>query len=233
MNQRMSHIVIVRMHYPRGDPKFEWRFDYFKLMVLPRLLNHTFQDFDIGIRCNPVHYRRFLELSPKIIPFTVTKEAEGYIRPEDRERAKPYGGEYFIDFVEWKDVVGLEKYDIQTGLDSDDLILRDDYLEFIQKKCHHAHRNSLHLSFIPYCFNLESLALHHSATKYTPTHASPFMSLYQPSKDDNFKFVYHDSHYKMGQYAQKSITVPEGYVAFTVHHHNESSNMWMAGRKLP
>src|SRR3989304_6316699 len=225
MSQKLSHLVVIRMHYPRGDPKFEWRFDYFKLMVLPRLLNQTFQDFDIGIRCNPVHYRRFLELSPKIIPFTVTKEAEGYIRPEDRERAKPYGGEYFIDFVEWKDVVGLEKYDIQTGLDSDDLILRDDYLEFIQRECRHAHRRSLHLNFTPTIFDLKSLRSFPSQFHYSsPDRGSMFLSLYQPDKTD-YKFIYHDSHFKMGKFADKSITIPESFVAQTVHDFNESTTL--------
>src|SRR3972149_4225402 len=218
MNQRMSHIVIVRMHYPKGDPKFEWRFDYFKLMVLPRLLNQTVQDFDIGIRCNPVHAKRFRDLSPKIIPFTVTKEAEDYIRPEDRSRAKPYGGLYFIDFVEWKDVIGLDRYDIQTGLDSDDLILRDDYLELIQRKCH-SNRRSLHISFQPYLFDLLTLGLHHCGIGFSPTKGSPFLSLYQPDKR-GYKFIYHDSHLKMGRYADHSIKIQEGYVAHTVHNLN-------------
>ena len=221
--RKLSHVVIIRMHYPENDPRFEFRFDFFKAMVLPRLLNQTVGDFDIAIWCNKWHEDRIKALSDRIITFSIRKSAEGYIRPEDRERAKEYGGSYFIDFTKWSNVIGLDMYDIQTGLDTDDLILRDDYIEKIEELCNKT-RRSLHLSFQPYMFDVNTLRTYSCPFRYSPTKGSPFLSLFQPRKY-YYKFLYHDSHLKMGRYGSKSVVIPEGYCAFSIHGNNESSRI--------
>ena len=218
------------MHYPKGDSRFEWRLAYFKIMVLPRLLSQRKNDFDIAIRCNPWHAKRIEALSDRIKTFSVKKGKENFIRPEDQERAKPFGGQYFIDFIEWEDVVGLEKYDIQTSIDSDDLILRDDYIDKIERECARF-RQSLHLSFQPYIFELKTLRTFRCPYTYSPQRGSAFYSLYQPDKTD-YKFIHHETHQFMGKFAARSITIPEGYCAFTVHDINESSRVPTGSRRL-
>jgi len=221
--KEFSHAVIIRFHYPKDNPKFEWRFSYFRSMVLPRLLSQDNQNFVIAIWCEDWHRKRFEGLSDRIVTFDIKTSAKGFIRPEDRDRSKEHGGLYFIDFTYWKDVVGLDEYDIQTGIDSDDLIIRNDFIDRIEIECSRA-PGSLHISFQPYVFETRTLRTYDYPIKYSPTKGSPFFSLYQPDKD-NYRFAFEDSHLKMGNFADESILIKEGYCAFSAHDFNESSTV--------
>jgi len=221
--KQFTHAVIIRFHYKKDDPRFDWRFAYFKSMVLPKLLAQDNKDFDIAIWCESHHKDLFRGLSNRIVTFDIRKSAKGHIRPEDKDKAKEYGGLYFIDFTHWEDVLRLKKYDIQTGIDSDDLILRHDFIDRVEEECSKA-QSSLHLSFQPYAFKVSSLKTYSYALRYGTTKGSPIFSLYQPDKD-RYYFAYEDSHLKMGNYADESRVVPEGYCAFSVHDINESTSI--------
>lgn len=200
----MKVILIVRFHYEKDSPRFEWRFNYFKNEVLPKILDQTYQDFDIGIRCNAWHNDLFKSLSDRIIPFQVKDEEVKY---------KTCGNKtYFFDFTSWENVIGLEKYDIQIGLDSDDFI-SPDYVQTIHETVlRHIRRNggkSLHISFQPEIYNTITKYIYPIGVDYSPTDGSAFMALYQSDKE-NYHFIYECSHHVIGKLAEKSITMPKG-----------------------
>jgi hypothetical protein len=213
-----NHIVIIRFHYEKDSPRFQWRFEYFKNEVLPRLLKQTDSNFDIGIRCNEWHNELFRSLHPRIIPFQINNERVFY-----KKRGR--GKKYFFDFCEWKDVIGLKKYDIQTGLDSDDLIA-DNYIETIVseiKKFSKSNPNkSLHICFQPELFNYKTKEIYSIGQTYGPRDGSAFMSMYQPDKI-NYHFIYERSHHYLYQLVSSTIIIPKGYCWATVHDYNEST----------
>jgi len=208
----MTSAFIIRFHYNANDHRFKWRFDYFKNKVLPTILYQTNQDFDIAIRCNSKHNDLFKSLNKKINPFQVRDEKTGY--------KISFGKKYFVDFVEWKDVINLPQYDLQMGLDSDDFIGKN-YVQTIKNSITNI-KESLHLSFQPSIFDLKTRKFREMRTRYGPTNGSAFMALYQPNKI-NYKFIYCDSHLKMWKYAKKSITLPNGHCWITIHDYNEST----------
>lgn len=207
-----DHIIIIRFHYREDDPRFGWRLSYFKAMVLPRILNQTDKNFDIGIRCNPAHAEIFKKLSDKIIPFRTKNDSARY-------KTGKNGKKYFEDFVQWEDVIGLKKYNIQSGLDSDDLI-GPRYIEVIHSALEDA-AEATHISFQPRTFNIKTLETR-PMMRYHARRGSAFLSLYQPDKT-NYKFIYCGSHISMWKNAKKSITLPQGHCWATIHRINEST----------
>lgn len=211
---KLTFAFIIRFHYSSKDLRFKWRFEYFKNEVLPRILNQTEQDFDICIRCNPEHNELFKSLHPKIKTFQVENEFVEY------KQSKLNGKKYFEDFVEWDRVLGLEKYDVQMGLDSDDLIEKD-YFSIIKELVYKNIGTTLHICFQPKLFRLSTGKTKPMRT-YSEKRGSAFFALYQPSKD-NYKFAYCMSHIILGRIAEKTIVVPEGHCMATAHDINEST----------
>jgi hypothetical protein len=215
---KFTAVLIIRFHYADSDPRFKFRFNYFKTAVLPTILAQRNQNFDIAIRCNPEHDALFTALSPRIRVFHVKNEGVNYIHGKNGKR-------YFHDHVSWNRIIDLPKYDIQIGLDSDDFIAPD-YVAVIRKTCRDFHsRNlgaSLHISFQPrkmYLKNKRTTGM----MEYTPRRGSAFMALFQPNKGENYKFIYEMSHLNLWKLADKSVTIPSGHCMVTVHSHNEST----------
>jgi hypothetical protein len=202
------------MHYQEGDPRFDWRLAYFRAMVWPLIQNQTRKDFDVAIRCNEWQEPILKRINPSIITFHTKKQLARY---------RLYNGKrYFYDFCKWKDVVGLPQYDIQSGLDSDDLIRRD-YIERVREEIDKATPGeSLHVSFQPMLFNSKTFEQRSMTTRYGSKKGSAFLTLYQPNKR-NYKFIYEESHLTIGGNAQRSIIIPEGYCWATAHGINEST----------
>jgi len=207
-----SHIVIIRFHYKEDDPRFCWRLAYFKAMVLPRLLNQSHPNFTIGIRCNPCHEEIFKKLSDKIITFQTKDDSARYKIGNNNKK-------YFEDFVKWDDVIGLEKFDIQSGLDSDDLIGKD-YIKIINESFDKETKKT-HLCFQPQLFNAMTLQTK-PMMQYHSKRGSAFMALYQPNKED-YHFIYEISHISLWKLANKSIIIPAGHCWATAHLLNEST----------
>jgi hypothetical protein len=213
----MKTAFIIRFHYEENDPRFEWRFNYFVDAVLPRIKAQTVQVDDICIRCNAWHKDRFEKLGLKT--FYVKDE---FVKYKDSGTGK----KYFHDFVSFDRVVGLEKYDVQFGLDSDDLIEPDYVSLMIAKIEQYADRHpgkSLHLCFQPQTINIRNgKAEIKPMREYTPTRGSAFMSLFQPDKE-NYTFVYCESHMTLWKHADASFVLPVGYCMATIHDINEST----------
>lgn len=216
----MTAAFIIRFHYPEDDPRFAWRLAYFKAMVLPRLLAQTYSDFDIAIRCNPAHDHEFAGLAPRLRVFHVQGEAEQY-----REQN---GARYFLDFVPWASVEDLPQYDLQMGLDSDDLI-RSDYVERIMrelKEANPAGDKKVHISFQPGLFDLKTLRQYEMPQRYGPRCGSAFFALYQPYDSAVYHFAYEASHRYLYRLAEQSLCITEpGYCWATTHDRNESTRL--------
>ena len=213
-----DHILLVRFHYTKDDPRFEWRFNYFKDIVLPRILNQTFQNFDIGIWCNKWHEDLFKSLSDKIITFQVKEQHTSF--------KHKYGKKYFFDFVPWKNIVGLRKYKIQSGLDSDDLISCD-YIEIIEREFGKLinKNSSCHLFFQPELYNLETGKEERIHNRYSTRKGSAFMSLYQPD-ENNYHFIYEQSHLTLPRIAEQHLFIGSGKCWASVHKINESTGKY-------
>lgn len=210
----MTHGLVIRFHYEKGDPRFGWRLAYFKAMVLPRLLNQTEQNFEIAIRCNPCHETILKNLSKKITTFRVRGEAENFRMIKNKK--------YFVDFAPWHQVIGMKDYDIQSGLDSDDLVA-ENYIETIQSVIKQkAKGQSLHISFQPEIFNAETLKTYPIGKEYTRERGSAFFSIYQPDKQ-HYIFAYEKSHLVIGKEMSQSIILPAGYCWASVHGNNYST----------
>jgi hypothetical protein len=205
---------IIRFHYKEDDQRFEWRLKYFKEDVLPRIRAQTEKRFDVCIRCNPAHYGLFENLGCK--PFRVKNEYAGYVLSENRT------AKYFYDFVRWEDCTDLAQYDIQIGLDSDDLIAPN-YVERIKLECGKS-KTSLHIYFQPGDYFLKTKTVKPHWEQYKD--GSAFFALYYPDKSE-YHHCYEISHRLLHTLAAKSIYIPSGYCWMTIHDQNEST-----GRKF-
>lgn len=209
---------IIRFHYAEGDPRFDWRFIYFRDQVLPRILAQTIGGFDIAIRCNPAHANLFEMLHPSIRTFQVKDEQARY---------KTVGGkQYFYDFVPWEDVIGLPEYELQLGLDSDDLI-HAQYLEKVLQDLKKVPQDiSATICFQPQLYDVKTGNVVDMKQQYSTTHGSAFFALYQPPGWKPYRFAYEVSHLKMRTIASVSLFVPtKGYCLASCHDFNESTGL--------
>jgi hypothetical protein len=205
-----KHAIITRMVYEEDDPKFEERLAIYRAMCLPRLRLQKNKNFDISVLCNKKHADIFRSLG--IIPHFLKEEFYG-------ERM-PVGT--WILYTPWENIEGLEKYDIQTNLDSDDLV-SPDYTEKIEEEMKKHNCKTL-LSFQERLYNPHTFEEKEMRKKYHEKMPSAFYSLYQPDKT-NYIYINHDSHLQMHKYAEKSIIVGEGYCWASIHGNNDSTTM--------
>jgi hypothetical protein len=202
------------MLYEENDPVFEERLALYRTLCLPRLRLQTVKDFDILILCNEKHAKFFKELGLKTI-----HTRDGFLGH------RPRG--LYNSFTPYENIKGLDKYDIQTSLDSDDLV-SDNYIWRIEKAIEsEGYDKSLHIFFQeelynPHTFERKSMRIRYGVP---PNNwGSAFFSLYQPNKD-NYVYIGTETHLHMGKYADKSILIGEGYCWATIHGNNDSTTM--------
>jgi len=203
----LTHIVITRMWYENKKDLLE-RVKIYEFNLLPSLLNQTEQDFDIGILCNEKHKEIIQDIHPRIIPFFTKKKGTRT-------------GKYWHIFSSWKDITGIKKYDIQTNIDSDDIVSRD-FIKVIRDSINEGEKTLIH--FRPLLRDFFTGIIKRIKINYHEKYPSACYSLYQPDKK---KYIYigQDSHTRMYQYAGKVITIPEGYYWVNIHDRNDSSTM--------
>lgn len=206
--------IITRFHYPQDHPDFEWRFEYYRTQVLPRLLKQTDSNFDIWIWCEPHHDKDFLDLNPRINVF------HGTFRPRE--------GRFFNDSTNFSNIEGLPKYRIQFGLDSDELVSKN----IVRKaKMHCTGNQSVLVSFQPVLRDLKTGNLYYMKRKYNKKFASAVLAYYQPDLGDEFKFLYHTTNHRMVKYANKVVVVPEGYAEVSIHDFNSSTRIHSGAKR--
>lgn len=232
---RLTHAVVIRFHYSKKYPKdkLEWRFSYFSSMVLPRLLHQTNKEFVIAVRTTADLAARFHQLSQRIITFDVKAGFENWVPPGyEPLEFRLNRQKFFSDFVPWDAVEGLPHFDIQTSIASDDLILRDDFIDRIESECCAVSgTESLHIQFQPYIYDVPSFSFHTFKQPYSVDNGSMFFSLYQ-SKKDNYVYVGQDSHRHIGKLMDQSVMIDYGYVAASTHWANASTTLHVAGEKV-
>lgn len=208
----MKKAFIIRFHYAENDPRFTWRFEYFKNEVLPRILKQG-DDFDICIRCNPHHDNLFLNLHKRIKVFHMKDE---YV--------KHNGQRFFYDFLPFENAEGLEKYNVQFGLDSDDLI-DDDYADTLLKALKPAieRGETGHVSMQCDYYDVASKEFHPAPNKYSLSRGSAFFAIYQPDNTIGHYFPYHESHITIAKRFMHRFFIPEIKCHASVHTHNEST----------
>jgi hypothetical protein len=206
--------VIMRFHYNKDDTRFNWRFNHFKKEVLPRLKNQTYKNFDICIGVNDWQIPLFKNLGVKT--FTADWNIRYKVNKNNPNK------KYFHDFISFEELKGLDKYDIQIGLDSDDLV-EPKYVEIIKKEVEgHIKKNpdkSLHLCYQPQLIRDGEKS---SMKQYGIKRGSAFMGLYIP-KNKEYYFIYSNSHIEMPLKADCFKLLPEGYCYALAHELNEST----------
>lgn len=206
------------MHFPADHPKFEWRLNYFRAMVLPRIQAQQ-GDFKIAIRCNPVHVDLFKSLDERIITFGIKPQYENFMRPRDAVKAK----RYFVDFAEYRMLEGLPRFDIQMAMDSDDMPLGNDYVLYIQSRAQEAPQQSMYIGFDPYMFQVDTLRTYKCHIQYNAQKGSPIFALYQPKEKEQYYYAYHKSHLTIGHLMDRQLFEPPGRCAFSIHKNNSST----------
>lgn len=211
----MDTAVITRFHYPKGHPKFLWRFSYYARETLPALLNQTDDNFDIWVWCEPHHDKMFRRLHPRIKVFHGTYEKRD--------------SHLFIDYTSYENIRGLPKYKIQIGLDSDD-IPEPGLVEHARANCKGT--QSIHISYQPILLDTTTGNKFHMKRVYGGHFGSAIFAFYQPDLGNNWKFAYHTSHIRLPRLAKIKKRVSEGFVLVSLHQQNDSTNLHKHARQL-
>lgn len=175
MKNRLA--VITRIHYTKDNLKFNTRLEYYKKYTLPSLLSQTDSDFDIIVWCEPHHDELFKSLSDRI----------KVIHADVEVRYK--SGKYFVDYVSFSSVIGIDKYTAQLGLDSDDE-LRPTAIEEIKK---HLNGERKAISLQPVKRDISTGKLYGMKNYCEDDKLAPIFCLYQP--DEPYLFAYEYGHY--------------------------------------
>ncbi len=212
----MNQVVITRMHYQNKDDLVK-RIRMYEMGPLRCLLAQEDQDFDIAVLCNKRHEDIIRSIHPRIIPFFSNQESRRW-------------GPFWTLFVKWEDIYGLDKYDIQTNLDSDDLV-SPQYTKLIKAAITtpsvvtHVHFQPLLRDY--YTGEVKEMKYRYGEVRSDGrVYCSAFHSLYQPDKED-YMFLHQDSHIDFIQYVEKSVILPEGHCWINIHDTNDSSKMEM------
>ncbi len=206
----MNHIIITTFNYPYGE-RFLNRMEIYKKWHLESLRKQTLQNFDIGAICDPENDKYFEEMG--IIPIHTKDGYTGHMHPERNH------WEYYTP---WENIEGIKKYDVQTGLDTDNF-LDPGYVERLFEELDKIPKDEpAHIHFQPKIKNILTGEEKEMASRYGPHWGSAMYSIYQP--DDPYYFIYHDSHSRMHNLFKKSVLV-DGYCWVGLHNENVINDM--------
>jgi hypothetical protein len=203
----LTHVVITRMLY-KDDGRFLKRLELYKKHLLNSLKKQRRQNFDVAVLCNRRHAEYLTELG--VIPFFL-KDPDNLGQRDKTWHVK----------VPWSEIDELEKYYIQSNIDSDDFV-SDDYIQMVQ---HFAEgEEKLLIQFQPSLVDYKTEVIKPMRNKYDEENGSAFCSLYQPT-EDNYIYIGQDGHRKMPKYANRTITIGEGYAFVGIHDDNDSTTI--------
>jgi hypothetical protein len=202
----LSHIVITRMLYGEDKPFFD-RLKMYKKYLLKSLKNQTNKNFNVAVLCNERHRLVFVKMG--IIPFYIKGGWLG-----QRENI------YWNAKVPWNMIEGLDMYDIQSNIDSDDYV-SEEYIDIIQKHC--VGDKSIHIHFQPVFHQYSTGLIKEMRSVYDENNGSAFCSLYQPDKT-NYIYIGQDGHRRMQMYMDKTIVI-QGHCFVGIHDKNDSTTI--------
>lgn len=210
----MKLAVITRIHYKADDPRFPKRVEMYKKYTLASLLNQTDQDFDILVWCEPHHDELFLNLSDRIKVF----HADTEVRYKSNK--------YFVDYTPFSKVYGMDKYEAQLGLDSDDEI-KPTAIEEIKK---HLKGERKAISLQPIKRDTETGKTYKMFEYKLRGKLSPVFCLYQP--DEPYIFAYEYGHFSEMPNQFKNKVYLYDLAIMNIHGENESTEIERIDKKI-
>lgn len=212
----MIHHVITRMAFKPDDPQWLWRLAFYRSMVLPRFLRQTDQEFDIWVRCYPVHNEIVDSLHPKVHPY------------------QGYGIEDEIMGIDKTCQNHIPRSHIQTRVDCDDLV-GEDFISRIHREVACQPDKPLIVSFQPWKLDLYTLTRYRMGQRYHETSNSMFLSLYQPDINGEYWDIYYFKHGHLARELGESVrvvTIPEGYCDMVIHDKNMGTSILKGDKAL-
>lgn len=201
-----KQVIITRLLY-EDDNRFQKRLSLYKQYLLSSLEKQTNKDFDVAALCNRKHAPVLRSIG--VIPYFTR---EGNFGTRDKT--------WHIK-IPWSEIEGLDKYDIQSNIDSDDWV-SGDYIQTIQELAQGD--KSIHIHFQPLLVDIKTGLVKKMKSVYNENNGSAFCSLYQPNKD-NYIYIGQDGHRRMQNYADKTIIIDEGRCFVGVHDDNDSTHI--------
>jgi hypothetical protein len=185
----MKHLIIIRLNYV-DDLKFEKRMIIMDKTCVKSLTSQKNKNFIIGIICK--NEKHFDIVSDKFKGIEVCRIDEK-----------------LIDFCK------RNNYQIQTRLDSDDII-NDDYIDIIQnisKEC----SKPILIQTQPYKYCIDLNKTYKMAYRYNDKITSMFLTLVQ----EDIKYTVMDrKHNEMSQIVSNVISTKEGICKLVIHGDN-------------
>jgi len=203
----MRLAVVTRCHYKEDDPRFPQRVDMYKKYTLNSLLNQTDQDFDILVWCEPHHDDLFKSLSDRI----------KIIHADTEVRYK--SNKFFVDYTPFSKVYGMEKYEAQLGLDSDDEI-KPTAIEEVKK---HLKGGRKAISLQPVKRDVKTGKMYKMVDYKSKGKLSPIFCLYQP--DEPYLFAYEYGHFSEMPNQFKDKVYLYNLSIMNIHNMNESTEI--------
>lgn len=203
----MKLAVVTRIHYKADDPRFPNRVEMYKKYTLNSLLNQTDQDFDILVWCEPHHDELFKSLSDRI----------KIIHADTEVRYK--SNKFFVDYTPFSKVYGMDKYEAQLGLDSDDE-LKPEAIAEIKK---HLNGQRKAISLQPVKRDTGTGKMYKMVDYKSKGKLAPIFCLYQP--DETYLFAYEYGHFSEMPNQFKDKVYLYGLAVMNIHGENESTGI--------
>jgi len=211
----MTTAFITRMHY-EDDELFQWRYWYYRTFTLPSIQKQS-PPFDIWVWCEPKHSELFTQLGVKVFHVPNWEEMQTGHQSERRHGMH-------IDFVPFSAVQGMPRYDLQISIDSDDVLMRPDFLGAMSHFLKPGERT--HVSFNWRFFDASSLRFFKCPHKYGVNNGTAIFALWQPRDADNYVFACSDSHNRIGQKMDnRKFVADDSYCAVSIHPFNDSTRI--------
>lgn len=212
IQMKHSHCINIKLDYT-DDDLFEEAYWRFRLGQLECLKSQTIQDFDIVIRSQLKHFSVLQDLGRKfemrIKPYLFT--GDPLIMYNGTPRTHPYPSEYIQSETKY-----LDKYHIQTLLDSDDW-LRPDFIARIEAEFKGKTRKHV-LNFMPVKVDIINLEIY-KMNYYRTGKGSMVQSLFCPDLDD-YTLCWAYRHLALPKAIGSSTIIPEGYCWYVIHNYN-------------
>lgn len=203
----MRLAVITRIHYKADDPRFPQRVEMYKKYTLNSLLNQTDKDFDILVWCEPHHDELFKSLSDRI----------KIIHADTEVRYK--SNKFFVDYTPFSKVYGMDKYEAQLGLDSDDELMPNAIKEV--KEYLTGGRKAISLQ--PVKLDVKTGKTYKMVDYKSKGKLSPIFCLYQP--DEPYLFAYEYGHFSQMPLEFKNKVYLYGLGIMNITGENESTEI--------
>lgn len=203
----MKLAVVTRIHYKADDPRFPQRVEMYKKYTLNSLLNQTDQDFDILVWCEPHHDELFKSLSDRI----------KIIHADTEVRYK--SNKFFVDYTPFSKVYGMDKYEAQLGLDSDDE-LKPNAIATIKQ---HLIGGRKAISLQPVKRDTSTGKMYKMVDYKSKGKLAPIFCLYQP--DEPYLFAYEYGHFSEMPNQFNDKVYLYDLAVMNIHNMNESTGI--------